>query len=69
VFCWLFGSMLDLPPHFPMLCMDLKQWMVQLGAPDTVKPDKSEAEHNALEDARWNLRLHRRLGQYAEGQG
>lgn len=25
VFCWLFGRMIDLPPDFPMYCIDLKQ--------------------------------------------
>lgn len=25
VFCWLFGKMIDLPKHFPMYCIDLKQ--------------------------------------------
>jgi len=25
VFCWLFGSMIDLPKNFPMYCKDLKQ--------------------------------------------
>lgn len=25
VFCWIFGRMIDLPPHFPMYCIDIKQ--------------------------------------------
>ena len=26
-FCWLFGKMIDLPKHFPMYCVDLKQML------------------------------------------
>ncbi len=26
-FCWLFGKMIDLPKHFPMYCIDLKQML------------------------------------------
>ena len=55
-FCWLFGSMADLPQGFPMLCMDLQQWWVQLGRPD-VKPPGPDGEHHALADARWNRKL------------
>lgn len=60
VFCQLFGRMIDLPKGFPMFCLDLKQEMERLGAPDTIKPNNSN-EHNALADARWNQQLHKRL--------
>lgn len=59
VLCQLFGRMIDLPKGWPMFCMDLKQRAVDLGVTgddlDEHVP-KSEVEHNALEDARWNRR-------------
>jgi hypothetical protein len=61
VFCWLFGSMIDLPEGFPMYCRDLKQWADQLGAPSDGFPKQAEGEHNALHDARWNLQLFHHL--------
>jgi len=60
VFCQLFGRMVNLPAGFPMYCTDLKQEMVRLNAPDTIKPNNA-FEHNALADARWNELLHQRL--------
>ncbi len=53
--CWLYGGMVDLPTHFPMFCMDLHQWWVQLGSRN-IKPPQS-FEHHALTDARWNHQL------------
>lgn len=60
VFCWVFGRMNDLPKGFPMYCKDLKQivddlklnqnWMIE-NCPNPV------GEHNALVDAKWNLKL------------
>lgn len=62
-FCQLFGRMVDLPPNFPMLCMDLKQWMIQLKFPNDRLP-LQENEHNALDDARWNRELWSALENY-----
>ncbi len=56
VFCQLFGSMIDLPKGWPMYCRDLKQWCDQLGNPQLAKQES--AEHNALNDARWNRKIH-----------
>jgi hypothetical protein len=56
VFCWLFGSMIDLPKYFPMYCRDLKQELDSRGNPPI--PFLSPAEHHALEDARWNKRVY-----------
>lgn len=50
-FCWLFGTMLELPDGWPKFCVDLKQWNVQLG--ERKLPEQSGIEHNALADARW----------------
>lgn len=61
VFCWLFGAMVDLPSGFPMHCMDLQQWWVQLGKPDIKPPQKNYVEHNALADALWNKELYEEL--------
>jgi len=58
VFCWLFGSMIDLPKGWPMYCKDLKQML------DVLKLDpiqQSTNEHNALVDAIWNEKLHKHI--------
>lgn len=52
VFCQLFGRMIDLPKHFPMFCMDLKQLLFMLDNPKVPKLDEDVA-HNALTDAKW----------------
>jgi hypothetical protein len=52
----LFGTMMDLPKHFPMFCMDLKQLAVMKGNPEL--PKQEDGEHNALADARWNRDVH-----------
>jgi len=56
LFCWLFGTMMDLPIGYPMYCRDLKQWADQLGRRDQLP--KQEVEHNALDDAKWNKMLY-----------
>lgn len=50
--CQLFGTMMDLPKHFHLYCLDLKQLVNQLGNFRLPKPPKRK-EHNALEDAKW----------------
>lgn len=64
LFCSLYGRMLDLPKGFPMYCRDLKQEFDQLQSTlqidlkeDGAYPKQSNA-HNALDDARWNKKLH-----------
>ncbi len=52
VFCWLFGSMIDLPKSWPKYCRDLKQLIDSKGNPEI--PFKPTEEHNALADAKWN---------------
>lgn len=56
--CQLFGRMIDLPPHFPMFCMDLRQYYEDLGCPVMANPSTPRAQHNALADARWNRELY-----------
>jgi hypothetical protein len=58
VFCQIFGTMIDLPAHFPKYCWDLKQRCMDLGNPRLPQPSElGETEHNALADARWNKRM------------
>ncbi len=54
--CQLFGTMMDLPKHFPMYCRDLKQMLDEKGNPKI--PFKPDNEHNALSDAKWNKKLY-----------
>lgn len=58
VFCWLFGTMMDLPKGWPMYCKDLKQLMEETGKDKINDPI---GEHNALTDAIWNEQLHKHL--------
>jgi hypothetical protein len=50
-FSWLFGNMDELPFHYPQLCLDIKQWAIELGDPEL--PHQLGAQHHALLDARW----------------
>ena len=62
VFCWLFGSMVDMPPQFPHMCMDLQQLAKSMGIPSLkAAVPQDGTEHNALDDARWNLKAYQFL--------
>ena len=50
-FSWLFGGMTELPFRFPQLCLDIKQWAIELGDPEL--PPQAGPRHHALSDARW----------------
>lgn len=54
LFCQLFGKMVDLPPGWPMLCLDLKQLMIEYRVGDRDMPFDPPGliEHHALHDAR-----------------
>lgn len=54
--CQLFGSMTDLPRHFDMFTMDLRQ--VQQEMENWWQPPRHEVVHNALEDAKWTKEMH-----------
>jgi len=58
VFCWLFGRMVDLPPHFPRYCRDFKQYMDEHGIKRSQLPEKPASAHNALSDAQWLKRAY-----------
>lgn len=53
LFCWLQGTMMDLPKGWPMYCRDLRQEMDHYGISRNELPPDSANEHNALADARW----------------
>lgn len=55
--CQLFGTMMDLPDGMPMWTHDLEQLWEDAGRPE--RPEQAEGQHNALEDARWNVKLHK----------
>jgi len=59
--CQLFGTMMQLPKHFPKFCMDLKQLSVMRGSPRN-PPNPDGEKHDALLDARWNQKLFEALG-------
>ena len=56
VFCWLYGSMIDLPKRYPMYCRDLKQVMDanHIARSDLPQQDK---QHKAIDDAHWNMKV------------
>jgi len=58
VFCWLFGTMEELPKGWPMYCRDLKQLADDVKKPKFAEPDN---EHNALSDAIWNEAFYKYL--------
>lgn len=58
--CQLFGRMIDLAAGIPMWTNDLRQECQRLGDPRM--PEQSEGEHNALADARHNMRIAAALG-------
>jgi len=71
LFCSLFGRMIDLPAQFPMYCIDLKQTLDEkqyiFGNQELndIKKlplyPKQRNEHSALDDAKWNMELHKFL--------
>lgn len=58
-FCQIFGAMVDLPRGWPMYCRDIKQLCDYIGNPRL--PPQEAGEHNALNDARWNLQAYNYL--------
>lgn len=55
----LFGRLDDLPPNWPLGCLDLIQWSEHLGRADLpVHPGRM---HDALADARWHRDVYEHL--------
>ena len=69
VFCQLFGRMIDLPAGLPMLCHDIKQMANHMGIPKHAFPKQVGVAHNALEDARWNRKVHMFLCSHVQRDG
>lgn len=59
VFCWLFGTMMELPKGFPMYCNDIKQLCNSLGNPQL--PKMEGVDHNALDDAKHHMKCYQFL--------
>ncbi len=64
LFCWIFGTMMQLPKGFPKYCRDIKQLMDSYEWRENWKqdncPDPKDA-HNALVDAKWNKLLYEKI--------
>lgn len=63
VFCWLQGTMMDLPKNWPMFCMDIKQWINQGGFNMEYLKPKQYDLHNALDDARWTRDYYKNIAE------
>lgn len=64
--CQLYGRMVDLPPGWPMYCLDIKQFAWMMGDPKLPDHDLNLGpEHHALSDARWNWHAWHFLDAYA----
>lgn len=65
VFAQLWGRMIDLPEGMPMFTHDIKQEMGRLSVDKRQLPEQDPlAEHDALDDARWNRAAHMALMKY-----
>jgi hypothetical protein len=64
--CQLYGSMMQLPKHFPKYCNDIKTYMdlTQVFTKDL--PFKNDQAHNALADARWHKQIYDFVMQYIQ---
>ena len=54
------GGMMKLPANWREICMDVKQWQIQAGAPQYMGLPAHLA-HNALNDAIWTMEYHEHL--------
>lgn len=65
IFCWMFGPMIDLPEGMSMYCWDLKQYLDdnKYYGDHPLNP----VEHNALWDARTELKLYQQARKAIEG--
>lgn len=67
LFCWLFGSMIDLPENYPMFCWDLKQYLDEHQVPRELQP-VNKYEHHALFDAINELSYYQKAKEWVEKQ-
>ena len=64
LFSHIFGTLLELGDSInnaPMLCLDIKQEMLRLGIPRAALQNQLTTEHNALNDAEWNMQILREV--------
>ena len=61
-------GMLSLPANWRHLCMDVKQWQIQSGAPEFPPLPNTEA-HNALNDAIWTRDYYKYLERWTATNG
>ena len=67
-FVGLFGGLEEMPFHYPQLCLDIKQWAIEIGDPEL--PAQASSPHHALNDARWTREAWDFLaGLHPEGAG
>lgn len=57
---WLYGEMIEKPKQLPFFTIDLRQDRLYRKNPTLLPQDKNN-EHNALEDAKWNLKYFNHL--------
>lgn len=70
VLCQLFGRMVDLPPGFPMFCLDVKQELSRYGIMERDLPEQEGEKHHALADASWTKSVHEWIEkEYSRGFG
>lgn len=67
LFCWMFGTMVDLPDHFPYYCRDVKQLLDEFNLYDS-RPEQLTAEHNALADAEHIRQMYEYAREYVREQ-
>lgn len=58
----LYGKMIDIPKGWRYYCRDLAQTVDELGF--NTDKIKNSNEHNALDDAKWNLELYNQMKNY-----
>lgn len=64
LFCHIFGNLLELGNFIkdaPMLCLDIKQEMKRLQIPREALTNQYTVEHNALNDAEWDMQILREV--------
>lgn len=61
VLCQTFGTMMDLPEHFPMFVRDLKVLLDDCKLNPHSLVEKPTNIHNALDDAAWNRSIYQEL--------
>jgi 3' exoribonuclease, RNase T-like len=62
--CQLFGTMMDLPDHWPRYCRDLKQYLDEQEV--GMLPKQTTPEHHALNDAEWVRDSHKYALEYTK---